>query len=126
MVTSALSDTNTVTVFVTGPVDDPKLSVDPEILDVDGGPYVVITFVLQAEISGCVFPDAGAVVITSPSLQFPLVSRTDSNGLSAKLFDFNSDTKEYHYTVSVDINNLTGNTPLTLKLEIDPGIRNGD
>jgi len=125
MVTNTLSDTNTVTVFVTGPVDDPKLSVDPEILPVYGQ-YVVINFVLQTEIIGCVFPDAGAVVITSPSLQFPLVSRTDANGLSTKLFDFNSDEEDYHYTVSVDIKNLANTTHRILKFEIDPGIRNGD
>ena len=125
MVTSALSDTNTVTVFVTGSVDDPRLSVDPEILPVYGQ-YVVINFKLQTEISGCVFPDAGAVVVTSPSLQFPLVSRTDANGLSTKLFDFNTDEEDYHYTVSVDVRNPEANTSLTLKLEIDPGIRNGD
>jgi hypothetical protein len=79
-------------------------------------PNSTITFTLTAPV-GWEFPDAGAVVVPSPADQFPDPSVTQPGNLVATLFDVNSDTNEYTYTVHVQ----QGST----KVKHDPLIKNG-
>jgi hypothetical protein len=94
---------------------------NPEDVPVQGR-YVVITFVL-VDSPGWQFERAGAVTITTSSTQFPLASATSEDNLTVKLFDFNSDSQEYHYNVSVSHPVLTSGR--SVKLIVDPGIKNG-
>jgi hypothetical protein len=126
MAANAPTELHTVTVYAMNGAN-PPLRVEPEqLLMGRNNEYVVISFILQTDIAGCAFPDTGAVVLTSPSLQFPLVARTEADGMIARLFDFNSDDKEYNYTVRVNVPRVESNDLLLLELELDPGIQNGD
>ena len=114
-------DPNTVLVYVLPEGSDPPIRVEPENVPVSGQ-YVVINFLLQTP--GWHFPGTGAVALTSSSSQFPLVSWTESDGSVVRLFDFNTDVKDYHYNLTVDPDNPEdiGNR---LVVTIDPGISNG-
>ncbi len=106
----------------------PSLVVTPPVLPVTGQ-YTLITFELKVETVGTwVFPSTGAVVMVASSAQFPLIAWTDQTPNKVMLFDFNSDSDEYHYSVYVR-RLLEGDSdpglPSILKLEIDPAIQNG-
>ena len=81
-------------------------------------PGVTLTYTLTAP-TGWVFPDTGAVIVPLPANQFPDPSVTASGGMSATLFDENTDGHSYAYTVCVV---KTGTTESVLH---DPVIKNG-
>lgn len=96
--------------------------------------YVVVDFLLCANSTATTtykFPETGAVILIDASSQFPMSSWTDSGKVVAKLFDFNNDEDDYHYTVRVERYDKLSSTEefsLTkvISMELDPGIRNGD
>lgn len=93
--------------------------------------YVVLTFNVITE--RWYFPGNGAVVLTAASLQFPLASWTEPNpehvpyGRVAKIFDFNGDSFEYHYDITLERlpNSDENDVVRSVTLRVDPMIQNG-
>lgn len=90
----------------------------PVSADLPSTPNITLTYALNAP-AGWVFPTTGAVVVASPSNQFPDPSITAPDGMSATLGDLNTDANSYNYTVSV-VKTATGEC-----LTHDPIIKNG-
>jgi hypothetical protein len=113
--------THTVVITVTG--DNPNdyaLVADPPTLIMGEGPYALITFVMN-DSPYWTFAPNGAVALKVSSPQFPLASMTNEDGRTVKLFDYNTDEREYSYDVTV-VHTLRGHQVVRT---FDPGIKNG-
>jgi hypothetical protein len=116
-----LDDSNTfpIEVYVTvSPHGGATCTCAPVQADLPSLPGVTLSYTLNAP-TGWVFPTSGAVVVASPADQFPDPSITAPDGMSATLFDANTDSNLYNYTVCV-VKTATGET-----CRHDPAIKNG-
>jgi hypothetical protein len=91
------------------------ISCSPDPVPVSGA-NATITFNLHT--SGYAFPSNAAIVVSNPGSQFPNPSTTASSIL-VTLFDVNSDSNSYKYTVTLV------NTSDNSQLSLDPTIENG-
>ncbi|HEV8692004.1 MAG TPA: hypothetical protein VGQ91_17000 [Ideonella sp.] len=92
------------------------ISCSPDAVPAGTSPNVTITFTLQT--TGYRFASSNAIVVPSPSNQFPSPSITVSSN-QVTLFDVNSDQNTYKYVVNLV--RTSDNQPLS----VDPTILNG-
>jgi len=78
--------------------DSGTIHCNPEPLPARGN-NAVLKFDLLT--SGYVFPDSGAIVVTSPGTQFPDPSQTQPNKTTVHLSDRNDQRGDFKYTVIV-------------------------
>jgi hypothetical protein len=90
------------------------VSCSPNTANLSGSNVLVV---FRLDTPGYAFPVDNAVVVNNPGSQFPYPSWTAYPGYAA-LFDLDSNTAEYSYTVNV-IELSTGRT-----LSVDPAIKN--
>ena len=90
------------------------ITVTPDPISVSGQRLLLV---FSLDTAGWVFPDNGALVVTSGGDQFPYVSWTMKSQL-ASLFDANTSAGDFKYTINV-VNSATGAT-----YSLDPTVKN--